>query len=86
MPTPSVTAPPLRVVLKGDSWHKECTRAGLVTDSQRADAFGTSRVAVNQIQNGRRVPSNEFIAGAMEYFSARFVRFEELFTWTQVAA
>lgn len=85
MPTPTVTAPSLKVHIKPDGYYKECERAGLLTDAQRGKAFGLARQTINAIQNGHRLPSNEFIAGVMGYLAPRLVRFEDVFTLRAVS-
>lgn len=81
MAQPSVTVASPKVRLNPDAWFKECVRFGLLTDEQRAAAIGTTRTAINQIQNGHRAPSNAFIALVMGYMAPRLVRFEDIFTW-----
>lgn len=80
MPSRTTTAQQPRVRLNRTAWIEVCESAGLATDTARADALGTSRVAVNMVQNGHRPPSNEFIARALGYFKAHRIRFEDLFT------
>lgn len=81
--TPAAKTPerPIQVQLNAAAWFAECKRLGLLTDGQRADAIGVSRPTVSLVQNGRRRPGNEFIAGVMRFMAPHRVRFEDIFTW-----
>lgn len=81
MPPLTATKTSRKVGLNLRNWFKICETFQLDSCSKRAQAFGTSRVNVNQIELGNRNPGNEFIAGVMAYMAPRGVKFEQLFTW-----
>lgn len=53
-----------RITLRREVWDIATQRAGLTTDSLKAEALGISRAGVNRVQNGHIQPSNDFIASA----------------------
>lgn len=73
MPSPTVTKRSRKVVLNSPVWERECRKAGLLTDSERAQVIGVGRQHFNEVQNGRVLPGNKFIAGVMATFGAHMV-------------
>ena len=53
------------------------TRYRLEADQQLAKHFGVSTATISRVLAGKRLPNNQFIAGALHTFGA--VRFHELF-------
>lgn len=76
------TEPPLPA-LNLDGWFRECKRAGLETDTERARHVGVTRETINRLQGGRPV-SAAFIGAALTAFP--LARFEDLFTIRPAAA
>ena len=67
--------PVIRIYPAG--WQTLCKRHHLDTDRQKADFLGVTRQSVNEMQNGKRGVSVEFIAAVLTRF---VVPFEAVFT------
>lgn len=62
----NVSGPRLRV--RGDNWRDITASRGLTTGGQVADALGVNRTSLSLVVNGRRFPSERFIARSLNLF------------------
>lgn len=65
-----------KVELRVKQYERLCTRKGLITKTQQAEAFGVDRTYIGRVLNGLRDVNVQFIAGVIY---ALDLRFEDVF-------
>lgn len=61
-----------KVELRVKQYERFCTRKGLITKTQQAEAFGVDRTYIGRVLSGLRDVNIQFVAGVLGELETRF--------------